>query len=692
MSPIPLPYERRPGRRAQPSGACILRAPRTVWPLMLSALFACSTGPLPRATSADCAGFLLRHTDCIPGDEEALLLECEAIWQYNYDSDCAQLLEWNYGFPSSHALNVPGFDSLNRPYTRGRFEDGDLIPFTVYTMRDGEWQALSFLGALQSHYVAKWSLPPEDIDTLNLAAMDGAGTLPAAIVFDSYDRAYTMLAVKADAHDHAQEVRFLLLYSTDYCTSWQVYELDYVYDATRSENSFLIETPYSPEPLKRPPAILLYQQCWDEEHQVDCDCCEEDNNPDAHDLCGRYGTLELFIPAAPAGSALPIVSPAPPGGFNVLAGTKLQLSTNCIGIAAQSGAANMVLTDVGQQTRTYVAWVELVNPPPEDCQTNSGPCPLEACLCSCANYDSATYIAVYDHTTGLGPATCLTAPPGADPHSYTTKAHPQPTNDTHAMPGIVMDGAGYLDVVTGAHIRPLYHLRSENPRDASAWGDAVSNCAFVAQGTNYCELYAEHKYEYAPCTYLSLVRDAERVHLVFRRNTITEEDSSGIGCDLVYQSWSDGSWHDVVTLFSPTNKWYVNYFQRLSMDRKANLYVSYSFYQKPWPTECPKPDGWSVAPHQVRAITTSNDGGASWQLVTADDFRKGLIGVWVDCNVPPGGDGTYDDPFQTLSQGLDSVANGQGIWVKTGTCPFSGTITKNVTLSATFGDVTIGAN
>ena len=113
-----------------------------------------------------------------------------------------------FGYAPPFTRNLPTFDSADRPYIRSRSGDPDYTGF-VHTLRDGAWKRLDMLRALRAAY-------PDFTGT------QGAGGGPTArIVFDTKDRAYTLVRVRLEGGD----LRNVMLWSTDGCATWRVAEL-----------------------------------------------------------------------------------------------------------------------------------------------------------------------------------------------------------------------------------------------------------------------------------------------------------------------------------------------------------------------------------------------------------------------------------------------------------------------------------
>lgn len=333
----------------------------------------------------------LECPDCTP--DSSTVHECNRSWE-RID-------------PNLSILNVPTFDSLNRPYFRARGIGQDDIPGLVYTLRDGEWVSFDFFDSINEF------LAPDSL----CSTIDAGGWSPSQIVFDAEDHAYTALEVRTcNAED-----RLLLLYSTDYCETWQVYSLPY-------HDTFAIEMSYSADPLDGPPAILLFTRTeqsqsprypdWNEERQCYWDPEEQQCQPG---WLGGYGDLQLLmLTKVPGGLALDPL---------------LAVADFCLGVQAHSGGSNQVITQDG---KVHVIWCGLTdwNAP-----------------------GSPNYVRIYDRIAGQW-GSVVELP------EYARARDP---NDSHTKPGIVMTEDSHLHAITGARQREFYHMRSSHPGDFSEW-------------------------------------------------------------------------------------------------------------------------------------------------------------------------------------------------------------------------------
>ena len=86
------------------------------------------------------------------------------------------------------------------------------------------------------------------------------------------------------------------------------------------------------------------------------------------------------------------------------------------------------------------------------------------------------YVGRHHHLTGLteGPVFAATNPIVGHPDIFDDT-----TGNDHGAPTINIDADGYLHVVWGSHTSEHYHVKSDNPRDISAW----TSTAMATEGT-----------------------------------------------------------------------------------------------------------------------------------------------------------------------------------------------------------------
>jgi hypothetical protein len=217
-----------------------------------------------------------------------------------------------------------------------------------------------------------------------------------------------------------------------------------------------------------------------------------------------------------------------------------------------------------------------------------------------------TYAVTYDHLTNtVGPSTLV--------------AKSRPANDLHCTPGICMDSAGTLHVVTGAHGYPFRYARSLAPRSTVAWTRQanVLMSGYRARGTDADGLGKQ--------TYLSMVIAPDDVlHIVYRqgrRNVDEHFRGSGYNA-LVHQSLRPGesAWSAPDLLVVPPLPGYSQYYQKLTVDRLGRLFVSCSYFSYRDP-----PASRVYRRFHHRMVLISADGGRAWRFASTIDLLAGIF-------------------------------------------------------------------
>ena len=199
----------------------------------------------------------------------------------------------------------------------------------------------------------------------------------------------------------------------------------------------------------------------------------------------------------------------------------------------------------------------------------------------------------------------------------TLVAGARPVNDAHATPGICMDSARILHVVTGAHNWPFRYAHSLKPRSTAAWSQSVP---VLTSGYRDATTDADGR---GRQTYLSLVCGPDDViHVVSRQirlNTGLYYRGSAYFV-LVHQKLSRGRhWSAPTLVVVPPRAGYANFYHKLSVDRLGRLFVSCSYYSSMQP---PAPPEERQFHH--RMVLISEDGGARWRFATTADFAAGM--------------------------------------------------------------------
>jgi len=198
-------------------------------------------------------------------------------------------------------------------------------------------------------------------------------------------------------------------------------------------------------------------------------------------------------------------------------------------------------------------------------------------------------------------------------------AHARPRNDAHTTPGIVRDGGGYLHVLTGAHNSAFQYMRSLEPLNGRAWSkpEGVMTGGYVRSGEKPPGATRQ--------TYLSLAcLPDDRLVIVFRqRRRGVDRVFGGRSYDALscVVRAADGTWGEAKRLvFRRDRAGYVQYYQKLSVDRAGRLYLMLS---------CFHPHDWPLAKRDAhryrhRMLLISRDGGRAWDFATSADFIEGI--------------------------------------------------------------------
>jgi hypothetical protein len=154
------------------------------------------------------------------------------------------------GYAPEYTQNVPAFDSANRPYIRSRTASQDGTSF-VHVLADTGWEERSILDSLRDAY--------PDFE----ATVGAGGYASDRVVFDSRDRAYTVLTIRLQEGD----VRNVLLASQDRCATWSVHELPYGEQRPRYEDHDLgnvaMEVFTGHNRLEGPPLLAVWRELAD---------------------------------------------------------------------------------------------------------------------------------------------------------------------------------------------------------------------------------------------------------------------------------------------------------------------------------------------------------------------------------------------------------------------------------------------
>jgi hypothetical protein len=469
----------------------------------------------------------------------------------------------DFSVDSVTSVNVPGFDSLNRPYIRNRSSDVHDIPGTLRTLRFGTWVEHGFESAVKRELGCSEPTDGSEGDGCKVCYERAGGEYNAQIVFDQKDNAYTVLhaavvptQASCPVRPSQGAYRLLMLHSDNYGQTWRAHTLP-------CAQQFALERPYSPEALHGPPALLLM-------HPETTYCGDGNGN----------GMLRVVKPYFTASGALAVGTP-----------TTL-LESGALNISSHSGGGTQLIT---HDERLYVVFGSRWEPETPDPVRTGSPVNL----------------AVFNVE---GPSLVQ-----RERKQITVS---RPTNDGHNRSALVLDTTGHIHVMVGAHESCSFrYLKSPRPYELGEADWAEPSTTFDGADIEGCDLDEDMRPEYvASQTYVSLVRDRfDTLHLAYRRH------ESGQGYFLTYQKKPvDGPWSSPRKLVGPPHSGYTTYYQQLTIDHYGRLYLTFNFYTYKGFTTNEPPGNWFAADELFKysGLLTSLSGGNSWQYASTALFDE----------------------------------------------------------------------
>lgn len=193
-----------------------------------------------------------------------------------------------------------------------------------------------------------------------------------------------------------------------------------------------------------------------------------------------------------------------------------------------------------------------------------------------------------------------------------------PPNDGHNSPGIVLDSAGYLHVITGSHGENFMYARSLSPYSTA---DGMTEpVPMVRRG------WLEFGYSRGRQSYLSFIGTSDgMLHTAFRqwyKGTEPYFLDNYFGGLSYSRKPADGSWpaNSTLMIVPPLNGYSI-YYHNLAKDRNDRIYLSYS-YRNEDPAY-----GTAEAENNYMGLLMSADGGVHWRLVSTEDFMQAMSPV-----------------------------------------------------------------
>jgi hypothetical protein len=452
------------------------------------------------------------------------------------------------------SVNIPGFDSFNRPYIRDRGIDIHEVPGTVRRMRYGAWSTAAFEPAIAAYF---------GCTGCEVSYSHAGGWYSAQVVWDRDDVAYTVVNARPSTGS-SKEFGVLLLESVDYGGTWRVHTLK---PRGTTFYRFALERPYSPEPLEAPPAVLLWH--------------DPGSFPPAPVACsgtpGDAGTLELVKPFRTS------------GGLGLSA--PYLVSDDAFHIDSHAGGGTQLLTHRGT---IYAAWHR-----PRRFSDGVNRCGYATGYPEVCRSGSVIQVGTFELSAVGSPPILFES---TNPVDVTVSC---PTNDGHNRPALVMDTAQHLHLVAGAHNCPFRYQRAQSPLDIRSWLAATPTL-----GTSMLCTGAESVVG-ARQTYAAFLRDRDdRLHLAYRRSLDTPYAGgvSATGYYLEYQAklpgagWTPAGVSGVpqhvnrpadelggVRIVNPPRApnggpWhlpiYSNYFHQMTIDRYGHVYLLLSVFNR----------------------------------------------------------------------------------------------------------------
>ncbi len=452
--------------------------------------------------------------------------------------DTASTLLEHYGYAPDYPLNIPSFDSQNRPIVRSR-TSSQHVTRSVLSLDHGGWAASSLIKAVRKAF-------PTFTNTVN-----AGGYVSERVETDVHGRAYTLVEIRVRGG------RFynVLLYSLDGCRTWRLVKLPFggkrsLYDK-RDSGTAELEQYAGWNVGASPPLVALWRP--------------------VADWRGSRASRNLLYVVKPyfAGRRLRLREPT-------------LVSTRFIGQTYGAGGSSFAAST---RRRSYIVWPEVAR------RGEPG---------------TPTYVCAFDHASRTISKPVLLA-------------LARPRNNDHDDPGIVRDGNGYLHVVTGAHNAPFLYAHSLAPFDVSAWTtpEELLTGGYVTDGAAPPGTARQ--------TYLSLacLPDNSLVTVFRQTRRGLEADFGGAQYDALscQRRSPEGGWGEAERVVCSADRpGYVNYHQKLTVDRLGRLYLSLSYFN---PGDYPSRERAANRFHH-RMVLISKDGGANWEFAAKKDFVEGV--------------------------------------------------------------------
>jgi hypothetical protein len=192
-----------------------------------------------------------------------------------------------------------------------------------------------------------------------------------------------------------------------------------------------------------------------------------------------------------------------------------------------------------------------------------------------------------------------------------------PTDDSHNVPGLVIDSLGMIHVITGTHGGHFKYLHSKEPESIDSWTDPQPTSTGLTGGKGKTDCENNISGWQGGCqTYLSFMRDSnDTLHIAYRQwqDDLSRHGGAYFGALVHQRKPANGAWGDETTLVVPSIPRYFIYYHKMSIDKDDRLYLLYHHWSKH------EPYVWLENPRTFNAMLVSDD-THSWRLVSSGEM------------------------------------------------------------------------
>lgn len=465
----------------------------------------------------------------------------------------------------SHALSVP-----DRFFSRNSY--------IQFLSDDGKWLVTqSHITSIREHF---------DIEPTASVEILGGNRVPDQIVFDTDDNAYTIVTARIAFQNKVLQ-KEVLLFSTDFMNSWSVYELTHGSDMKLEYiNSHNLKGNIAPAIVSSREITIGTIPKWDNNKNV---WVEGETKPLV------TSDIYLTIPKVTV-DGLEFSSP-----IKIASGIRFKVHN------VMAGASNNAVS-LGENT--YVIYSNI--------QSDE-----KGSTLAMSRQGVPQYIVSYNRRTNI-----LSEP--------VFLGYSGDNLDGHNTAVVGIDSQGYLHAVLGAHWHSMKYMKSKKPHDISQWNEPE----FIAGN-------GDNSWSRDGLTYAGLLIDNnDAINLIVRaRNKTLSENDPTLPSDPNYREYGDNldyalvyfrkephqRWSDIqrVDLVVPKHKGYSNWYHKVAINNRGNIFVTYMYYAHRLKGEALNDyinnwgetdgKGGNVLAHDPVLIMSDNN-GVSWKIAESSDF------------------------------------------------------------------------